>query len=125
MKKTFESFGDLEYMTQETKTSSSALSAALTSIADRLMEPEACSEALKQLEAALKAAYPDNLLCQDENKHLMRPVISGLKACLTLPESEMDTILATNQLIYEMMPDIAKHPSTLQLEMAALIPTFI
>ena len=52
-------------------------------------------------------------------------MFQGIQACLQVNEDEEETLMQTNQILYDMMPDILKYPQDLQPEFAALIPHLI
>ena len=45
-------------------------------------------------------------------------VFKGIKTCLNVDENEEETLMKTNQILYDLMPDILKHPVELQPEMS-------
>jgi hypothetical protein len=52
-------------------------------------------------------------------------VFKGIKTCLNVDENEEETLMKTNQILYDLMPDILKHPVELQPEMSTLIPALV
>jgi hypothetical protein len=88
MNSKIESFGDLSINT--------AAQPDLLALSQRLREPAARDAALLSLEKALQASYPNNYMCSEANKHMLKPVFEGIRECLSLPESEIETILKTN-----------------------------
>ena len=52
-------------------------------------------------------------------------VFKGIKSCLYVDENEEETLMRTNQILYDLMPDILKYPVELQPEISTLIPTLI
>ena len=52
-------------------------------------------------------------------------VFKGIKSCLNVDENEEETLMKTNQILYDLMPDILKHPVELQPEISSLIPALV
>jgi hypothetical protein len=71
------------------------------------------------------AAGNQNFLCLDENVVYIDKVFKGIKSCLNVDENEEETLIKTNQILYDLMPDILKHPVELQPEISSLIPALV
>jgi hypothetical protein len=41
----------------------------------------------------------------------MQAVFKGLRGCLTVQESDVDTLLKANQILYDIMAEIHKNPN--------------
>jgi hypothetical protein len=52
-------------------------------------------------------------------------VFKGIRSCLNVDENDEDVLMKTNQMLYDLMPDILKYPVELQPEMSTLIPALV
>lgn len=52
-------------------------------------------------------------------------VFKGIRSCLNVDENEEDVLMRTNQILYDLMPEILKYPVELQPEMSTLIPALV
>lgn len=68
---------------------------------------------------------PNNFFALEPNRGSIDRVFAGLKACLKVSEDEEDILMKTNQILYDIMPDILKGPSELLTEVASLVPSLI
>lgn len=64
------------------------------------------------------------MLLEQNRGSLMDRVFTGLKKCLQSAEDDEETITQTNQLLYDMQPDIQKSPDLLNA-VQGLIPQLI
>lgn len=85
-------------------------------------------DGLQSLEAALQrhsAAHGGNFLCSDENVMFIDKVFKGIRSCLNVDENDEEVLMKTNQILYDLMPDILKYPVELQPEISTLIPALV
>lgn len=52
-------------------------------------------------------------------------VFKGFHTCLQTSELNVDLLMKTNQVLYDLMPDVARYPNDLQPEVAKLIPVLV
>lgn len=71
------------------------------------------------------AANGSNFLCLDENVMFIDRVFKGIRSCLNVDENDEEVLMRTNQVLYDLMPDILKYPVELQPEISTLIPALV
>lgn len=71
------------------------------------------------------ASSGNNFLCLDENIMFIDKVFKGIRSCLNVDENDEDVLMRTNQVLYDLMPDILKYPVELQPEVSTLIPALV
>ena len=64
-------------------------------------------------------------MCSDENVIFIDKCFKGIRSCLNVDENDEEVLMKTNQILYEIMPDILKYPVELQPEMSTLIPALV
>lgn len=52
-------------------------------------------------------------------------VFKGIRSCLNVDENDEEVLMRTNQVLYDLMPDILKYPVELQPEISTLIPALV
>lgn len=93
----------------------------------QLLSSERKPDGLTSLAGALQQTAQtsgQNFLCLDQNRSHLQSVFQGLRSCLQVDETEEDILMKTNQILYDMMPEILKY-ADLQAEMQQLIPCLI
>lgn len=68
-------------------------------------------EALTSLSKAIASSEgAANLFSLDHNRASLDRIFAGFKACLKVSEDEEDILMKTNQILYEILPDLLKGP---------------
>lgn len=81
-------------------------------ICTQLLSRDHKIDGLQSLEAALQrhSANGSNFLCLDESVMFIDKVFKGFRSCLNVDENEEDVLMKTNQILYDLMPEILKYP---------------
>lgn len=100
----------------------------LTQIATHLLSPDRRLDALKLLAHSLQRTQETgqpNPLCHEQHRAQCERVFLGFQSCLQVNEDDEQTLMHTNQILYDMMPDILKYPQELQTHFSNLISFLI